>query len=457
VKALFGRDGFAFLGATSPTEAKTRPGCVVLTEQFQVGSAITELANRAAYDNVLETAENGTADVVVVTVDGLPPALRTIHRTDRKQSGWWAIGSLLGRALTEYQGPGTRFGIVAENSAQVEATRAAVDEVGNGLLPVGTADSFQGRQFDTVLADLVADGAVTDPRDDDALDDVRRFTVAATRARSRLYLLLTDRALQNAAEGPLSELREMVAEGTAQHVDLLGLWDNSRDSRGGRWPSPAPEAELLAALNPYLRVVGPRDEDAIAEETVARITRATTSVWCWSAWVGKYAVAITDALEQAQRRGVDVHLLTRPLDQVPPGHQWSLAGLADRLPQVVFIRDMHQKLVIVDRRWSLIGSMNPISGPPAPRSFLITVESPAIAAQLLTQEKADELAQQRRCRQCDEPLRECRETGKEPKRRWIWLCPNSHPTPFPDGQQRSASRAHHRWAASSWTGITPRQ
>ncbi|HST86356.1 MAG TPA: AAA domain-containing protein [Kineosporiaceae bacterium] len=459
VKALFTTNCFAFLGVRKPAE--TKPGCVVLTEQFQVRPAFTDLANRVAYDNVLASADQGTAgqrtaDIVVLTVDGLPRALRTVHHPEQKESGWWAIGTLLARALAEEQGSGSNqaFGVVVPYQPQVDATRAALAEAGGDrdLTPVGTGQSFQGRQFDTVLADLVEDGEgwMTGARLDDdgrAFDGIRHFTVAATRARSRLYLLLTDRALQNADAGPLPVLREMIAEGAAHHLDiaeLLGLSENKLPVAA------SPEADLLAALKPYVRTVRPRDEDAVVEDIVTQITKAMTSVWCWSTWVGKYAVAITEALEQAHLRGVDVHLLAQPLDQVPPGSQWSLAGLAERLPQLVFIRDMDQNIVVIDRQWSLVGNRNSFSPNDSP-GFLVTMESAAFAEQLLVQEMADELAAHRRCRQCDEPLRECREALKEPKRRWTWLCPNNHPTPFPDGQKRTASRAHHRWASPGWT------
>jgi hypothetical protein len=458
VKALFTRDCFAFLGVRNPAE--TKPGCGVLTEQFQVRPAFTELANRVAYDNLLVSAdqwtadqgpaENGPAEIVVLTVDGLPLALRTIYRPEQKQSGWWAIGTLLARALADHSNQA--FGVVVPYQPQVEATEAALAEAGDrGLTPVGTGHSFQGRQFDTILADLVEDGEgwMAGARlldDGHAFDGIRHFTVAATRARSRLYLLLTDRALQNAEDGPLSVLREMIAEGTAHHLNAAELLGSS----GKQLPvAGSPEADLLTALKPYVRAVGPRDEDVVVEDIVTQITKAMTSVWCWSTWVGKYAVAITEALEQAQLRGVDVHLLTQPLDQVPPGSQWSLAGLAERLPQVVFIRDLTQNIIVIDRRWSLLGSRNAFSSNASP-GFLLTMESAAFAEQLLVQEMAGELAAHRRCRQCDEPLRECREALKEPKRRWTWLCPNNHPTPFPDGQKGTTSRAHHRWAPPGW-------
>lgn len=436
VKNLFKTDCFTFFGAKNPAEAKTKPGCVVLTEQFRLGPALTELANRVAYGNVLETSGEGAADIVVITVDGLTPALRTIYHGDEKQSGWWAIGALMARALAEHhQGSGSSFGVVTPYKPQVEATKAALEDAGDGHTPVGTAHSFQGRHFDTVLADLVEDGGgwVANVRldgDGNAFDGVRLFNVAVTRPRNRLYILLTNRALGATRSGPLAVLRTMIAEGSVHRVDvgeLLGLSDDKGsvcepEAVRSVADCEAVEADLLAALDPYVRPL--HDDGAAVEEVVTQINKATTSVWCWSAWVAKDAEAILDALVQAHLRGVEVHLIALPPDEVQ---------LSNPLPHVVFMHDMHQKIVITDRRWSIVGSTLPDEKNPRMRDSMLTLEGPKFAEQLLTQEMADELVRQRFCRQCHEPLRECRETGREPKRRWVWLCANGHSTPFPDG------------------------
>jgi AAA domain len=126
--------------------------------------------------------------------------LATVGRTGvSKQAGWWLIGALLARSLAEYHydaGAREAFGVVVPYRAQVDATQAALDDSSLGrATPVGTSHKFQGRQFDTVLADLVEDGygrvATADLRGNDfAIDSVRLFNVAATRPRSRLYVLV---------------------------------------------------------------------------------------------------------------------------------------------------------------------------------------------------------------------------------------------------------------------------
>lgn len=50
VRDLFETNCFSFFDATDPRRAQQTEGCVVLTEQFRFGPALTELANLVAYD-----------------------------------------------------------------------------------------------------------------------------------------------------------------------------------------------------------------------------------------------------------------------------------------------------------------------------------------------------------------------------------------------------------------------
>jgi AAA domain/PLD-like domain len=457
LQRFFKQEVFGYFGATEPSRSAALPGCVVLTEQFRFGPTLTELANRVAYDGVLVTAGAGSAEIVVVTVDGLPENLRWIDRGSRKEAGWWPIGALLARALAEHHHDGgsvEAFGVVVPYGAQKEATEAALG-ADLGHIPVGTSHGFQGRQFTTVLADLVEDGKGWVAKagrhgGPHALDGLRLFNVAATRPRGRLYVLLTHAALASVRSGPLAALRAMTDSGAAHLVDagqLLGL------SYGERPLDGTPEADLLQALDPYVRVAGVHDEDAAIGEVVACIGEAERSLWCWSAWVGKHSPGIVDALERASQRGVEVHVVARPGREVQGSNRKSLEALTERLPHVVFMRDMHQKLVIVDRQWSILGSMNMLSHGKTSssrlRDIMVTVKGPRFAEYLLAHENAAELAQRRQCRVCRQPLTECGKVDRE--RRWAWLCASrdadgeSHPPlPFPEapvsGSRRGSGR-----------------
>lgn len=442
VRELFEDNCFSFFDATTPRQAQQMAGCVVLTEQFRFGPALTELANLVAYDGILTTGATGTADIVVITVDGLPEDIRTIHR-ERKQAGWWLIGALLARALAEHHYDGGRrdaFGVVVPYVAQEEITQAALDDSSLArTTPAGTSHKFQGRQFETVLADLVEDGngrMVTADLRADSYDaeSVRLFNVAATRARSRLYVLVGRRPLERARNGPLAALRTMVSNGRACRIDadsLLGMF-------GAETPAPgSPEADLVAALDPYVRIAGIHDEDAAIDEVIARVDEARSSIWCWSAWVGRHADGITDALCRAHERGVLVHVMARPEAEVQGANRVSLRTLATRLPRVVLMRRMHQKIVVVDQQWSIVGSMNMLSygrtSASRIRDVMFTMDGARFAERLLRQELAEELGQQRHCSTCSQAMTECGLVGSGSARGWAWICSAdpSHRLAFP--------------------------
>ncbi|MGL5828619.1 MAG: AAA domain-containing protein, partial [Angustibacter sp.] len=275
LKSYFGQDCFGYLSATDPVVTQRRAGCVVLTEQFRFGAAITELANRVAYRGVLRCAGNADGEVVVVTVDELPPDLYRIIKSEK--SRWWVIGTLLARALADLSSDG-ELGVITPYAEQVTATQEALDDAaGSRDTPVGTAHAFQGRQFSTVLADLVEDGRgwVAGARlseDPWQLSGIRVFNVAVTRAQHRLLILTTQKSVDSAAAGPLAELRGLMNQGVVRSVsaaDLLGL--------KGVTPDYAPdsaEAELISALQDYVRVARVADEDAALPEIIERIDRA---------------------------------------------------------------------------------------------------------------------------------------------------------------------------------------
>lgn len=453
VQDLFNTDCFSFFDAKDPRQAQQSDGCVVLTEQFRFGPALTELANQVAYRGILTTAGKGEADIVVVTVDGLPYDVRAIHY-ESKQAGWWLIGALLARALAEHHydaGARDAFGVVVPYRAQVDATQAALDDSSLGrATPVGTSHKFQGRQFDTVLADLVEDGngrmVTADLRGNDfAIDSARLFNVAATRPRSRLYVLVGRRALDRTRNGPLTALRSMVAAGRARRVDadsLLGMFDAEPPPPG------TPEGDLVAALAPYVRVAGTYDEDAAIDEVITRIDEARSSVWCWSAWVGRNSGGIIEALHRAHQRGVSVHVMARPEREVQEANRESLRRLEARLPRLVFMQKMHQKIVIVDRQWSIVGSMNMLSygqtSSSRIRDVMFTMDGARFAQELLSEELADELGQLRQCPSCGQALTECGLVGSGSDRGWAWVCTvdRGHRLKFPSPGSSSGQRCN---------------
>ena len=122
----------------------------------------------------------------------------------------------------------------------------------------------------------------------------------------------------------------------------------------------------------------------------------------------------------------------------------------ERLPHVVFMRGMHQKLVVTDQRWSIFGSMNMLShgltSSNRLRDFMVTVDGAKFAARLLDHQNAGELVRQRTCPTCRTQLAECGLVGSGADRRWAWLCDEwksglqGHLVPFPGGAPPSKRR-----------------
>lgn len=166
---------------------------------------------------------------------------------------------------------------------------------------------------------------------------------------------------------------------------------------------------------------------------IIRIDAARHSAWCWSAWIGKNAEGIIDSLERAYRE--------------------ALRLLSARTPNVVFMQKMHQKIV-VDRQWSIVGSMNMLSHGPTSsrwiRDLMVTMDGARFADQLLGQEMAEELTKQRHCPTCNEPPTECPLVGNGVDRGWVWTCrspctgSNGNHMPFPKGNSHTGSRRNDR-------------
>jgi PLD-like domain len=201
------------------------------------------------------------------------------------------------------------------------------------------------------------------------------------------------------------------------------------------------EGDLVAALAPYVRVAGTHDEDAAIDEVITRIDEARSSVWCWSAWVGRNSDGIIEALHRAHQRGVSVHVIARPEREVQEANRESLRRLGARLPRLVLMQKMHQKIVIVDRQWSIVGSMNMLSHGQTSssriRDVMFTMDGARFAQEVLSEELADELGQLRQCPSCGQALAECGLAGS-PTRCW----------PSPQRPGPRPPRCCERWCAS---------
>jgi hypothetical protein len=321
VQRWYHNDCFAMFGICDPETAQSNPGCVVLNEQYRFGPVINELANEVAYGGVLQVAESdrseGGQEVVLVDVDGLGDDLAQIRRDG--SSKWWPVGAMLARALAARQLSATesanppKVGIITPYRAQRELIQNVLSESGaSPRIEAGTSHQFQGREFDTLIFDLVEDGTGWIARGyrrpgASVPAGLRVFNVGVTRAKRRLYLIVNEAAIQQARRGPLLALRRLQQAGRVHVVraaEILDLTEEPDDSIAG---------EVWHALRDHVTLIDVYDEDRLPEEMCGRIDQAQKGIWLWSPWVGQRSTQLLPHLQDATDRGVDVHVVVLPL------------------------------------------------------------------------------------------------------------------------------------------------
>jgi hypothetical protein len=432
VKKWLRRDAFAFCEITSPELAQKHPGCVVLSQQYRFPPAITALANEVGYGGVLrDGAERVESDedprIVLIDTDGLDD-LAVVRRTG-KVKGWWPAGALLTRVIAQHhRDHGESVGVITPYTSQAEATLEAIRDVeGNSALPeiaVGTAHRVQGREFEVAVVDLVEDGreegwlanaSLSSPRDW-CRDGARLFTVATTRPRQRLYLIGSGDAVRSARKGTvLATVAAMVITRRIHRLPAIALLPGSD---GAPLHSPA-LAELASTLSQWVRVVKLHDETTFFAALADELDRAEESIWLWAPWTGARMRTLLDTLTAAVRRGVRVVTFVRGVkDQMQrrPDFQGNAAALRAIGVHVIEYHDMHQKIVVIDRRTTMIGSLNALSHNRT-REVMVVHDGRMFAKRLLQHEYADELSKVPRCPQCGSTP-EVRRYKKTPPLRW---------------------------------------
>jgi hypothetical protein len=441
---------FALCGVQNPRDALDPEGRVIaLTRQHRFGRGVLELANRGAYGHTLRPAsdelvggrdhadgEGGGGgetdpDIVLLDTDELDD-LGTVRRL-RLISGWWPAGSLIATALAHHHASaGQQVGIVTPYRSQAEAAVEALRDVeGRGPLSieVGTVHGFQGREFDTVIFDLVEDGHAAagwvargcwrgTPWEQDG---ARLFNVGITRGRHRLYLICSRAAIARAAEGTvLVDVKDMIAEGKVSVVPAADVL--APTSSGGGSPL---HRELGAVLAQYVRVVGIHDEHEFFDALEGYLRGARESIWIWAPWVADRLRRVLPLLGAAVERGVDVTVFLRPdTDRLmrQTRHQEWARKLERVVPRVVRVEEMHQKIVVVDERVTMVGSCNTLSHR-ASREIMVVHEGRRFAARLLEHEHADLFRSPPACPRCGPGTVELRRSSSPARDfAWYWRC-----------------------------------
>jgi hypothetical protein len=408
-------DCFAVFGISDPASAQANPGCVVLTEQYRFGPVINELANAVAYRGVLKVAGRDPShegqEVVLVDVDGLGDDLAQVRPNPGGSGKWWPVGALLARALAARhvslaeqagQAAPKRVAIITPYKAQQELIQNVLSESGTSpQIETGTAYRFQGREFDTLIFDLVEDGKgwIAQGRMHGGsweLSGLRTFNVGVTRAKRRLYLIANAAAIQRARTGPLRAVRQLLEAGRIHLVRAAEILDLSEEPTGDPIAS-----EVWKALRGHATLIDLYDEDRLPEELCRRIDQAQERIWLWSPWVGQRSVQILPHLRDAADRGVRVNVVILPLTDVTRHLRVRHSELAAQIPHVVFLHKEHQKIIVIDRRLTFIGSMNVLAHRQGGRHEVMALfEGDVLADRMLEHERADELAQPPTCPDC---------------------------------------------------------
>jgi hypothetical protein len=443
VKRWLLRDCFSVCGVERPFDIEASAGqgrnCIVLRAQYRFGSDLMDLANRLTYEGKLRAGrpvpsrDEDDPEIVLLDTDGLGDLAR-VRRTS-SVAGWWPAGSLLGRILAQqHLEENATVGIIAPYGVQAQASLEALRDVEGaerqGAADAGTAHRFQGREFDFVVFDLVEDGttngwiAQANPAGSSwPREGARLFNVAATRARHRLYLVGSRSAVN--AKGSLPGVPLRVVH------DLIGT-GGIRVVRAAELLTPAgadPAAELdpfsqglAEAVGRYIRIVGIHDERSFFVALAGYLERAQQSVWIWAPWTASRMDMVLPLLRAAVER-VQVNIFTRP-ERAQPRESWRdrLRELREIVPRVVSYSNMHQKIVVVDRRITLLGSLNPLSHRDT-REVMVEHEGSWFAADLLRHEHAEYFIDPPECDVCKAPAELRRAPPDKPDDPpWSWHC-----------------------------------
>jgi hypothetical protein len=190
------RDIFHLTGIHDRASAEQHPRCVALRTQYRYPPLIADVVNAFCYDGLLETHESHRSHfdgplITLIDTTGHPG-----NELQRTGSSWsYQLGlDLLRVIVAETVEHTTDIGYICPYAPQADRAQRLADRE---RLPVqcGTAHRFQGREFDTVIVDLMQD---TRPRWAGVADllgterqvaAAKLLNVALTRTKTRLYLI----------------------------------------------------------------------------------------------------------------------------------------------------------------------------------------------------------------------------------------------------------------------------
>jgi hypothetical protein len=400
--------------------------------QFRFGPRLRRLANDVIYEVWCDASElpgvtiRADTDIVFVDTSELGE-LAQINYPGGKR-GWWPAGLVLSRALAEHHLPEDgEVGIVTPYGHQRDAILAGLRDRGLVIgVPVGTVHAFQGREFPTVVFDLVEDGNgwIAKARRDRGKyedDGVRLFGVGITRAQHRLYLIGDRAAVGQAARGPLSAVRE------AGRREQIQVWSGAALLGIAESPQFVDSAftQVSEMLRNLVTVTDISDEKTFYVELERALSSANRRVWMWSPWISTRAEQVIPLIAAAVSRGVDVCVFLRPDDDRNMTRDWAqrqLPALYASGATVIRSDHEHRKIVVIDEQTVLFGSLNTLSNSKGSntRESMLTLKGSEFAHRLLEELRVRELGTPHPCVHCANICQIKREGGK--RTTWSWYC-----------------------------------
>jgi len=178
------RDVFELAGITSRASAEKHPRCVALSLQYRFPQIVADVVNDFCYDGLLRSATSAAGSVVFLDITG---------HFERVGTSWACPTTV--RTAVELAGRiDGDVGYVTPYAAQAAAVERAARESGV-ILEAGTSHRFQGREFGTVIVDLMQDdrprwvAAADLEGSSHAIAAAKLLNVALTRTKSTLYLI----------------------------------------------------------------------------------------------------------------------------------------------------------------------------------------------------------------------------------------------------------------------------
>ncbi|WP_037906275.1 AAA domain-containing protein [Actinacidiphila yeochonensis] len=435
-------DVFQHCGITDPAAARTHAACTTLVTQNRFGRAVMGLVNGLAYGGVLQAGpvvrhsrSSEDPEIVLIDTDGLHE-LAHVHLTGPSK-GWWAAGPLISRALIDlHAGDGENAGVVTPYGDQAEATLEAlrdIERAGGPSAEVGTAHRFQGREFPIVVFDTVegehsrplwmAKASSAPEASDWMRSGIRLFNVAMTRVQTRVYVIASGARIrevaQKAPDSPFGQLDALIGTPGVRVLPARTLitppeLNVPRGEFGDRL------ADVLAR---HVEVSDVDDETTFYASFVAAVRSARTSLWLWAPWVARRIRMILPELRAAVDRGVRVTVFVRDSSdelQKRPANASLVEDLRAVVHTVVPMHVMHQKIVVVDEKTVMLGSLNALSQSWT-REVMVTMRGAYFARKILAHEHAEIFARPPKCPRCGQGDIEIRRGAKQ---NWYWRCYN---------------------------------